>query len=89
MNDAPPLDPNIATKTAPSDGIRMVISGNRENAPAAICRKVAQARDGNEAEVWGDGSAVRHSQHRSLISISRSRNLSQEAASGLFQYRQS
>ena len=31
--------------------------GGREKAPAAICRKVAQARDGGEVEVWGDGSA--------------------------------
>jgi nucleoside-diphosphate-sugar epimerase len=33
--------------------------GGREKAPAAVCRKVAQARDGSEVEVWGDGSAVR------------------------------
>ena len=33
--------------------------GGREKAPAAICRKVAQACDGGEIEVWGDGSAVR------------------------------
>jgi nucleoside-diphosphate-sugar epimerase len=33
--------------------------GGREKAPAAICRKVAQARDVGEIEVWGDGSAVR------------------------------
>jgi nucleoside-diphosphate-sugar epimerase len=33
--------------------------GGREKAPAAICRKVAGARDGDEIEVWGDGSAVR------------------------------
>ena len=33
--------------------------GGREKAPAAICRKVAQALDGGEIEVWGDGSAVR------------------------------
>jgi nucleoside-diphosphate-sugar epimerase len=33
--------------------------GGREKAPAAICRKVAQAADGGEVEVWGDGSAVR------------------------------
>jgi nucleoside-diphosphate-sugar epimerase len=31
----------------------------REKAPAAICRKVAQAEDGGVVEVWGDGSAVR------------------------------
>lgn len=33
--------------------------GGREKAPAAICRKVAQARDGGEIEVWGDGAAIR------------------------------
>jgi nucleoside-diphosphate-sugar epimerase len=33
--------------------------GGREKAPAAICRKVAEAADGGEIEVWGDGSAVR------------------------------
>jgi GDP-D-mannose 3',5'-epimerase len=33
--------------------------GGREKAPAAICRKVAQAPDGSEIEVWGDGSAIR------------------------------
>jgi len=33
--------------------------GGREKAPAAICRKVAQAADGGEIEVWGDGSAIR------------------------------
>jgi nucleoside-diphosphate-sugar epimerase len=34
-------------------------TGGREKAPAAICRKVAEAKDGGEIEVWGDGSAVR------------------------------
>ncbi|MGC2778441.1 MAG: NAD-dependent epimerase/dehydratase family protein [Bradyrhizobium sp.] len=33
--------------------------GGREKAPAAICRKVAQAPDGGEIEVWGSGDAVR------------------------------
>ena len=33
--------------------------GGRKKAPAAICRKVAQARDGCEIGVWGDGTAVR------------------------------
>jgi nucleoside-diphosphate-sugar epimerase len=33
--------------------------GGREKAPAAICRKVAEAGDGGTIEVWGDGSAVR------------------------------
>src|SRR5437660_4785676 len=34
-------------------------TGGREKAPAAICRKVAEARDGGSIEVWGDGTAVR------------------------------
>jgi nucleoside-diphosphate-sugar epimerase len=33
--------------------------GGREKAPAALCRKVAEATDGGKIEVWGDGSAVR------------------------------
>lgn len=33
--------------------------GGREKAPAALCRKVAEAPDGGEVEIWGDGSAVR------------------------------
>jgi nucleoside-diphosphate-sugar epimerase len=33
--------------------------GGREKAPAAICRKVAEADDGGTIEVWGDGTAVR------------------------------
>lgn len=33
--------------------------GGREKAPAAICRKVAQAEDGSEIEIWGDGTAIR------------------------------
>jgi GDP-D-mannose 3', 5'-epimerase len=33
--------------------------GGREKAPAAICRKVALARDGGEIEIWGDGTAMR------------------------------
>lgn len=31
----------------------------REKAPAAICRKVAAARDGGEIEIWGDGLQTR------------------------------
>lgn len=34
-------------------------TGGREKAPAALCRKVAEAVDGGEIEVWGDGSAMR------------------------------
>jgi GDP-D-mannose 3',5'-epimerase len=33
--------------------------GGREKAPAAICRKIAEAEDGGTIEVWGDGSAIR------------------------------
>src|SRR5438093_11088498 len=34
-------------------------TGGREKAPAAICRKVAEATDGGTIEVWGDGKAIR------------------------------
>ena len=34
-------------------------TGGREKAPAAICRKVAEAPNGGTIEVWGDGTAVR------------------------------
>ena len=33
--------------------------GGREKAPAALCRKVAEARDGTSIEVWGDGQQTR------------------------------
>lgn len=33
--------------------------GGKEKAPAAICRKVALCRDGEEIEVWGDGLQTR------------------------------
>ena len=33
--------------------------GGREKAPAAICRKVAEASSGGEIEVWGDGRQTR------------------------------
>jgi nucleoside-diphosphate-sugar epimerase len=31
----------------------------REKAPAALCRKVAEANDGSEVEIWGDGEQTR------------------------------
>ncbi|MEE8329699.1 MAG: NAD-dependent epimerase/dehydratase family protein [Thermodesulfovibrionia bacterium] len=31
----------------------------REKAPAALCRKVAEAEDGGEMEIWGDGKQTR------------------------------
>ena len=34
-------------------------AGGREKAPAAICRKVAMAKDGGTIPVWGDGTAIR------------------------------
>jgi nucleoside-diphosphate-sugar epimerase len=34
-------------------------TGGKEKAPAAICRKVAEADDGDEIEVWGDGEQTR------------------------------
>ena len=34
-------------------------TGGREKAPAALCRKVAEAGDGSTVDVWGDGTAVR------------------------------
>lgn len=37
--------------------------GGREKAPAAMCRKVAEAEDGGTVEVWGDGTAVRSYTH--------------------------
>jgi GDP-D-mannose 3',5'-epimerase len=33
--------------------------GGREKAPAAICRKVAQAKNGEAIEIWGDGNQTR------------------------------
>jgi len=34
-------------------------TGGREKAPAAICRKVAEATDGGSIEIWGDGEQTR------------------------------
>lgn len=33
--------------------------GGREKAPAAVCRKVAMAEDGDSIEIWGDGQQTR------------------------------
>jgi GDP-D-mannose 3',5'-epimerase len=33
--------------------------GGREKAPAALCRKVAQAQPGGTVEIWGDGKQTR------------------------------
>lgn len=34
-------------------------TGGREKAPAAVCRKVAETKDGGEIEIWGDGLQTR------------------------------
>ena len=34
-------------------------TGGKEKAPAALCRKVAEAEDGGEIEIWGDGNQTR------------------------------
>lgn len=34
-------------------------TGGKEKAPAAVCRKVAEARNGGEIEIWGDGEQTR------------------------------
>jgi nucleoside-diphosphate-sugar epimerase len=34
-------------------------AGGREKAPAALCRKIAEAPDGGEIEIWGDGLQTR------------------------------
>lgn len=36
-----------------------VYDGNKEKAPAALSRKIAKAKDGDEIEVWGDGKQTR------------------------------
>jgi nucleoside-diphosphate-sugar epimerase len=33
--------------------------GGKEKFPAAICRKIAKAKDGDEIEIWGDGEQTR------------------------------
>jgi GDP-D-mannose 3',5'-epimerase len=34
-------------------------NNGKEKAPAAVCRKVALAKDGEEVEIWGDGEQTR------------------------------
>lgn len=34
-------------------------NGGKEKVPAAVCRKVAEAKDGGEIEIWGDGKQTR------------------------------
>ena len=33
--------------------------GGKEKAPAALCRKIAKAKDGEAIEIWGDGNQTR------------------------------
>lgn len=40
-------------------GPRGTWDGGREKAPAAICRKIAEAAPGGEIEIWGDGEQTR------------------------------
>ncbi len=40
-------------------GIEGSWNNGKEKAPAAICRKVAEADDGGEIEIWGDGQQTR------------------------------
>ena len=40
-------------------GPRGTYKGGREKSPAAICRKVAEASDPGEIEIWGDGKQTR------------------------------
>lgn len=40
-------------------GPECIYKGGKEKAPAALCRKVAEARSGDEIEVWGDGQQTR------------------------------
>ena len=67
-------------------------NGGREKSPAAICRKVALAKDGEEIEVWGDGEQTRsycyiddcvegiyrlmQSEHREPLNLGQDRMLS-------------
>ena len=34
-------------------------TGGREKSPAAVCRKVAESKNGDEIEIWGDGKQTR------------------------------
>ncbi len=40
-------------------GLKGTWNGGKEKAPAAICRKVAIAKDGTSIEIWGDGQQTR------------------------------
>ncbi len=40
-------------------GVQGTWEGGKEKAPAAMCRKVREATDGGQIEVWGDGNQTR------------------------------
>jgi nucleoside-diphosphate-sugar epimerase len=40
-------------------GVEGTWQGGKEKAPAAMCRKVAEANDGDTIEIWGDGKQTR------------------------------
>ncbi len=40
-------------------GVEGTWRGGREKSPAALCRKIAEAKDGGAIEVWGDGKQTR------------------------------
>src|ERR1017187_776977 len=44
-------------------GLGMVWTGGREKSVAALCRKVAQAKHGEQIEVWGSGEQMRSYTH--------------------------
>ena len=40
-------------------GVNGCFAGGKEKAPAALCRKVIEAKDGGEIEIWGPGTQTR------------------------------
>lgn len=44
-------------------GVGMAWRGGREKAVAALCRKIAEAKDGGVIEVWGNGEQTRSYMH--------------------------
>jgi len=40
-------------------GVEGIYKGGKEKAPAALCRKVSEAKDGGTIEIWGDGKQTR------------------------------
>lgn len=58
LGDVGRLDPRIARLHA-IYGPLGTWCGGREKAPAALCRKVAEAPNGGSIEIWGDGKQTR------------------------------